>query len=120
MIGGAQPKVLLTQAEDGTLHLDEMFEQVFGNPEEHKYKLVRQRDGLTKTSKDIKWLEFNDDGSYKGESPNIAVNTSLIMSPFNDFFVWQTTSITEIVEQREGYIKFSTENSSYELFVLSK
>ena len=120
MIGGAQPKVLLTQVEDGTLHLDEMFEQVFGNPEEHKYKLVRQRDGLTKTSKDIKWLEFNEKGLYKGESPNIAVNTSLIMSPFNDFFTWQTTLVTEIVEQRDDYIKFSTENSSYELFVLSK
>jgi len=43
MIGGAQPKVLLSQAEDGTLHLDQMFEQVFGNPEKHKYKLVRER-----------------------------------------------------------------------------
>lgn len=120
MIGGAQPKVLLTQAEDGTLHLDEMFEQVFGKEEEHKYKLVRERDGLTKTSKEIKWLEFNEDGTYKGVDDEIAVNRSLIMSPFNDFFTWQTTSVTEIVEQRDDYIKFRTENSLYELFVLSK
>jgi len=120
MIGGAQPKVLLSQAEDGTLHLDEMFEQVFGNPEEHKYKLVRERDGLTKTSKDIKWIEFNEKGFYTGESADIAVNTSLIMYPFNDLFTWQTTLVTEIVEQRDDYIKFKTENSSYELFVLSK
>ena len=120
MIGGAQPKVLLTQAEDGTLHLDEMFEKIYGIGEEHKYKLVRQRDGLTKTSTNIKWLEFNEKGLYKGESPNIAVNTSLIMSPFNDFFTWQTTTVVSILESREGYIKFSTENSVYELFVLSK
>jgi hypothetical protein len=30
------------------------------------------------------------------------------------------TPVTEIVEQREDYIKFNTENSVYELFVLSK
>ena len=38
------------------------------------------------------------------------------MSPFNEFFTWQTTDITEIVEQKEGYIKFKTQNSNYELF----
>jgi len=37
------------------------------------------------------------------------------MSPFNDSFTWQTTVITEIVEKREGYVKFKTENSVYEL-----
>ena len=117
MIGGAQPKVLLSQNEDGTLELDKTFEAIYGKQEEHKYKLVRERDGLTKTSKDIKWIEFNEKGFYKGESDNIAVNTSLIMSPFNDFFTWQTTLVTEIVEQREDYIKFKTENSNYELFI---
>jgi hypothetical protein len=40
------------------------------------------------------------------------------MSPFNQFFTWQTTVITEITEQREDYIKFKTENSNYELFKL--
>ena len=117
MVGGAQPKVLLSQAEDGTLHLDKMFEQIFGNPEEHKYKLVRERDGLTKTSKDIKWLEFNEKGRYRGEFEDIAVGRSLIMSPFGPSFTWQTTLVTEIVEQREDYIKFKTENSNYELFI---
>jgi hypothetical protein len=117
MVGGAQPKVLLSQAEDGTLHLDELFQQIYGKEEEHKYKLVRERDGLTKTSKDIKWLEFNEEGRYKAEFEDIAVGRSLIMSPFNDFFTWQTTLVTEIVEQREDYIKFKTENSNYELFI---
>lgn len=118
MVGGAQPKVLLSQAEDGTLHLDELFEQIYGKQEEHKYKLIRERDGLTKTSADVKWLEFNEDGRYKADFPQVAVGRSLLMSPFGPSFTWQTTPVTEIVEQREDYIKFNTENSVYELFFL--
>ena len=117
MVGGAQPKVLLSQAEDGTLHLDELFQQIYGKEEEHKYKLVRERDGLTKTSVGVKWLEFGEDGRYKADYPEVAVGRSLLMSPFGPSFTWQTTPVTEIVEQREDYIKFKTENSNYELFI---
>jgi len=85
---------------------------------EFKYKLVRERDGLTNQSKEIKWLEFDENGRYKADYHEPAVNRSLIMSPFNAFFTWQTTIITEIVEQKEGYVKFKTENSNYELFTL--
>ena len=28
---------------------------------------------------------------------------------------WLTTEITEIIENKEGYIKFQTKNSTYEL-----
>jgi len=118
MIAGAQPKVLLSQAEDGTLHLDELFQQIYGKEEEHKYKLVRERDGLTKTSVNVKWLEFDKDGRYKADFPQVAVGRSLLMSPFGPSFTWQTTIVTEIVEQREDYLKFNTENSVYELFKL--
>jgi len=118
MIGGAQPKVLLSQAEDGTLHLDELFQQIYGKEEDHKYKLVRERDGLTKTSVNVKWLEFGEDGRYKADFSQIAVGRSLLMSPFGPSFTWQTTPVTEIVEQREDYLKFNTENSVYELFKL--
>ena len=39
-----------------------------------------------------------------------------MMSPFNRYFTWQTTTITEIVKEGfDGYIKFKTENSTYEL-----
>lgn len=117
MIGGAQPKVLLTQAEDGSLDIDQMFLQTFGT-EYINYKLVRERDGLTKQSQDVLWLEFDDNGKFKSKHKEVAVGRSLMMSPFNQFFTWQTTLITEIVEQREGYIKFKTENSNYELFTL--
>ena len=81
-----------------------------------KYRLVRERDGLIKQSEDIMWLEFNDEGRFKEKHTEPAIGRSLLMSPFNNFFTWQTTVVTEIVEQREDYIKFKTENSNYELF----
>lgn len=85
---------------------------------EFNWKLVRERDGLTKQSKEVKWLEWNEEGRFKAEHNKPAIGYSLIMSPFNRFFTWQTTSITEIVEEREDYIKFKTQNSNYELFKL--
>jgi hypothetical protein len=118
MIGGAQPKILISKTEDGKFDLDEAFKSVFGKELEPKYKLVRERDGLVKQSQDIKWIEFDENGKYKATFKEIAVDRSLIMSPFNQFFTWQTTLVTEIIEQREDYIKFNTENSVYELFKL--
>jgi hypothetical protein len=115
MITGAQPKVLLKLNDSNELVIDEQFLSLF-EKEEHKYKLVRSRDGLTATSADVKWLEFDEKGKYKADFPDAAVGRSLLMSPFNQFFTWQTTLVTEIVEHREDYIKFNTENSTYELF----
>lgn len=83
---------------------------------EHNWKLVRERDGLTKQSKDIIWLEWNGEGRFKAKHSDPAIGRSLLMSPFNDFFTWQTTDIAEIVEERDGYLKFKTKNSVYELF----
>ena len=83
---------------------------------EFNWMLVRERDGLTKQSNGIKWLEWNEDGSFKEQFEEVTIGRSLLMSPFNQSFTWQTTNVTEIVEQREDYIKFKTENSNYELF----
>ena len=80
------------------------------------WKLVRERDGLTKQSKGVKWIEWNEDRTFKEQFEEAAIGRSLIMSPFNPSFTWQTTTVTEIVEQREDYIKFKTGNSNYELF----
>jgi hypothetical protein len=82
------------------------------------WKLVRERDGLTNQSKDIKWIEWNEEGRYKADHKEPAVGRALLMSPFNDFFTWMTTDVTEIVEEREDYIKFKTRNSNYELWKL--
>jgi hypothetical protein len=39
-----------------------------------------------------------------------------MMSPFGLSFTWMTTSLTEIIEERENYIHFKTENSEYKLY----
>jgi hypothetical protein len=99
MIAGVQPKLLL-------------------NLEKPKYRLIRERDKLTKESARVLWLEWNEDGVFKDKFEEPAIGRSLIMSPFNDFFTWQTTTVKEIVEQKNDYVKFKTENSDYELFKL--
>ena len=86
---------------------------------EFNWKLVRERDGLTKQSKGVKWVEWNEDGRFKSKHDEPAIGRSLLMSPFNLFFTWQTTTVTEIVEQRDDYIKFKTGNSNYELWKLN-
>ena len=86
---------------------------------EFNWKLVREQDGLTKQSKGIMWLEWNDEGRFKSKHDEPAVGRSLMMSPFTFSFTWQTTEITEIVEQRDDYLKFKTRNSIYELFKLN-
>ena len=104
-----------------TLGLDEILQLAVEQgviENEFNWKLVRERDGLTKQSKEVMWIEFNDEGRFKSKHDEPAVGRSLMMSPFNRYFTWQTTTVTEIVEQREDYIKFKTQNSNYELWKL--
>ena len=58
-----------------------------------KYRLVRERDGLTKQSEDIMWLEFGEDKYFKSRHEEPAIGRSLIMSPFNAFFSNSCTTI---------------------------
>ena len=107
-------KIPLLIDDDGILqHM--IIEQV-AIDDELNWKLVRERDELTKQSKGVKWIEWNEDGTFKEQFVEAAIDRSLLMSPFNQFFTWQTTTVTEIIEQREDYIKFKTGNSNYELF----
>jgi hypothetical protein len=80
-----------------------------------KYTLRRLNDGLTKTGSRIKYIEW-DENTSEGQSSHddIKVGRSLMLEPRMQF-TWLTTAITEIVEQREGYIKFQTKNSTYVL-----
>ena len=119
MIGGAQPKVLLTQDINDILHMSPELTEALGITEsEFNWRLVRERDGLVNRSKEILWLEWNEDGRFKEKHDDIAIGRSLIMSPFNHFFTWQTTVVTRILasEADSSYIKFKTKNSTYELF----
>jgi len=119
MIGGVQPKVLLTQEEDGTLQITENQAKLLGlMDDELNWRLVREGDGLNKKSKAVMWLEWNENGTFKSKHDEPAIDRSLLMSPFNHAFTWQTTIITELIEVQDDYIKFKTENSIYELFKL--
>ena len=119
MIGGVQPKLLVSFDEDGNLQLDPLQAELLGVVEnEFHWKLIRERDGLLKQSKEVMWVEWNVDGTFKSKHNEPKIGRSLIMSPFNEYFTWQTTTITEIVEQTDSYVKFKTQNSNYELFKL--
>lgn len=83
---------------------------------ELNWKLVREGDGLTKASEKVKWIEWDENGKGKDIHDNPAVGYSLIMSPLNIYYTWQTTPITEILYQEEnGSIRFKTKNSTYTL-----
>jgi hypothetical protein len=82
------------------------------------WRLKRVEDGLVKESERVTWLEFNENRTFKERHEEPAVGRALLMSPFNMYFTWQTTSVTEILEQEEGYLKFRTKNSTYELWQL--
>jgi hypothetical protein len=81
-----------------------------------KYKLVRERDGLSNVGHKAGWIEWNEDGTFKELHDEPAVGRSLILDPQRISYTWMTTTVTEILEQKENYIKFATTNSIYELW----
>lgn len=88
------------------LNLDEIF----------KYKLIRERDGLSNVGHKAGWIEWNEDGTFKELHDEPAVGRSLILDPQRMSYTWLTTTVTEILEQKENYIKFATTNNLYELW----
>jgi hypothetical protein len=110
-----QTKIPMTLTEDNVLKIA-VEQGVIDN--QYNWKLVREHDGLTKQSKEVMWIEFNEEGSFKSRHDEPAIGRSLMMSPFTFSFTWQTTSVTEILENQDDYIKFKTRNSNYELWRL--
>ena len=113
-----QHKIPVTLDANDNLNIDQL-EALAGLITQGKpnWKLVRSGDGLTKHSVDILWIEFNENGTFKAKHNDFAVGRSLLMSPFNQFFTWQTKPITKIITSTADplYIKFETENSEYVL-----
>jgi hypothetical protein len=81
-----------------------------------KYKLIREHDGLTKTGNRVLWVEWDNDGTFNESYPAITIGRSLLLDPRMSY-TWLTTAVTEILEERDDYIKFKTQNSIYELFI---
>jgi hypothetical protein len=80
------------------------------------YKLIRQEDGLVNKSTGVKWIEFHENGSFKNWFDKPKKGRSLLMSPFNMFYTWQTTSIIKIIEKTDTFVHFKTKNSEYKLY----
>ena len=85
--------------------------------EPSKYTLKRLIDGSINVGSKIGWIEWNEIGVATGKEihDEPSIGKSLILNPHPVSYTWLTTVITEIVEQKEGYIKFTTKNSTYEL-----
>jgi hypothetical protein len=113
-----QNKTPVTLDANGNMYMDQL-EALVGliTQDKPNWKLVRSRDGLTKHSVDILWIEFNENGTFKAKHNDFAVGRSLLMSPFSQFFTWQTTPITKIIASTADplYVQFETENSEYVL-----
>ena len=92
---------------------DEQKEEIY------KYRLVRERDGLTKLGDNILWLEWNADGRFSEKHDTISEGRSLMLDFSGITYKWMTTTVDEILENTENYIKFKTKNSVYELFINS-
>jgi len=82
-----------------------------------KYKLVRESDGLTKKGDTVFWIEWNEDRTFKNKYEEPAVGRSLIVDGNKYNYTWLTTTIKEILEQKENFISFTTENSCYKLYI---
>lgn len=79
------------------------------------YLLKRLNDGLTKTAQRVRFIDWDNDGTFNSSHDDVQVGRSLILDPINTRYTWLTTTITSIIEQKDKYIKFQTENSTYEL-----
>lgn len=71
-----------------------------------------------KFSKKVGWIRWvNDKISVNKIYKHPRIGDSLVMSPFNHSFTWQTTPITEIIKRKPGFIHFKTNNSEYKLYI---
>jgi hypothetical protein len=70
-----------------------------------------------KGSKNVLWIEWDENSKGKATHKNPQIGFSLVMSPFNGSFTWQTTAVTELIQYGESFVHFKTENSEYKLYI---
>lgn len=83
----------------------------------YRYELKRIDDGLTKNGLKVVFISWNADGTYQEVYNEPGIGRSLMLDPSMSWN-WLTTTITEILEQTDDYLKFRTLNSTYELTTL--
>ena len=93
-----------------------MTEDLYCDECNFKYKLIRS-DGLQKRGDHLTFVEWNDNTTFKEGHNEPAIGRSVLLDGNRFNYTWMTTTIKKIVEMSENYIKFETENSTYELFI---
>lgn len=96
---------------------DDLYCEEHGGEPKFKYKVRRIGDGTTKHGNTIDWVEWNDDRTFNSRYDTISIRRSLVLDFHYGTFKWMTTPVTEILENKENYIKFNTENSTYEIII---
>ena len=85
-------------------------------------KLIRISDGKGDVGSRVEAIRWNKDRTFKeivGNKP--VIGCSLLVGgvtarSYSSQDYWLTTVITEILEEKDNYIKFKTENSIYEFW----
>ena len=84
----------------------------------NRYKLIRERDGLTKVGNYVDWISWKKDSKFKEKHDKPAIGRSLVIDGRQSMnYTWLTTDVTEILAEEDTYIKFKTKNSTYELYI---
>lgn len=74
------------------------------------WKVTRQDDDKSWEVDDYKYLVF-ENGRGKRLQNRPKIGTSLMLPPFSPSYLWLTSPITEIIDERH----FKTENSEYKI-----
>ena len=86
-------------------------------------KLIRMSDGKGDSGPRSQAISWNDNGTFKevvDNKPTIGCSLlvgSLSARTYAEQDYWLTTPVTEIIEERDDYVKFKTGNSIYEWFL---
>lgn len=86
-------------------------------------ELRRMSDGAGDAGARVQAIAWNEDRTFKEVAGNYPiVGCSLLVGSvtarsYSKSDYWLTTIVTEILEEKEDYVKFKTENSVYELFL---
>ncbi len=83
--------------------------------EQHNFVLVRENDNKQMPGTVIKFVEWNENGTFKSVHDEMAIGRSVVIDPTKyGNYRWLTTTITEIVSET----KFKTLNSTYNIYKL--